>query len=160
MLAGCGSSEFDAMSVLESHPVKLDGEQIVLNPEQVDCGTREDLWTVSPLGDGRSVGRLTKKGRDLQFSDDVQIGDPSVGAPHTQVHGSLSVQVFQVGSIRDEDNWTKVGDAKVGVKFNHSCFQANPPFVMGIRHGQFDLSANPVFRFRLDGEWMVDQVLH
>lgn len=160
MLAGCGSGDFDAQAVLESRPVKLDGEQVVLNPDQVDCGVREDLWTISPLGEGRSVGRLTQKGRDLQFSDDVQVGDPGVGAPHTQVRGSLSVQVFQVGSVRDEDAFTKQGDAKVGVKFNHSCFQANPPLLMGIRHGQFDPSANPVFRFKKDQDWQADQVIH
>jgi hypothetical protein len=161
ILVGCGGNDFDATSVLESRPVKLDGEQVALNPDQVDCGAREDLWTVATLGgEGRSVGRLTQKGRDLQFSDDVQIGDPGLSVAHTQVHGSLPVQVFQVGSVREEDAWTKLGDAKVGVKINDACFQANPPLVMGIRHGQFDPTANPVFRFKLDRDWQVDQVIH
>jgi hypothetical protein len=160
MLAGCGPSGFDLTGSLESRPVRLDQEQVVLNTEQVDCGAREDLWTMSPLGDGRFVGRLTQKGRDLQFSDDVQIGDPAVGVPYAQVHGSFPVKVIQTGSVRDEDEWTKSGDAKVAVVINHSCFQANPPMLMGIRHGQFDQSSNPAFRFKLDGEWQVDRVVH
>ena len=160
VLAGCGSPGFDLTGVLESHPVRLDGEQVILYPEQVDCGTHEDLWNITPLGDGRSVGRLTQKGRDLQFSDDVQIGDPAVGIPYAQLHGSFGLRVMQAGPVRDEDDWTKSGDAKVGVKIDHSCFQANPPVLMGIRHGQFDQSASPVFRFKLDGEWTVDKVIH
>lgn len=160
MLAGCGPSGFDLTGVLESRPVRLDQEQVVLNTEQVECGTREDLWTMSPLGDGRFVGRLTQKGRDLQFNDDVQIGDPAVGVPYVQVHGPFSVKVIQPGSIRDEDDWTKSADAKVAVTINHGCFQANPPMLMGIRHGQFDQSSSPAFRFKLDGEWQVDRVIH
>jgi hypothetical protein len=160
MLAGCGPTGFDLTGVLESHPVRLDREQVVLNSEQVDCGTREDLWTISPLGDGRSLGRLTTKGRDLQFNDDVQIGDPAVGVPYVQLHGDFSVKVIQPGSVRDEDEWTKSADAKVAVKIDQSCFLANPPVLMGIRHGQFDQSSNPVFRFKLDGEWLADRVIH
>ncbi len=160
MLAGCGPSGFDLTGTLESHPVKLDREQLVLNSEQVECGAREDLWTMSPLGDGRSVGRLTQKGRDLHFNDDVQVSDPAVGVPYVQVHGDFSVRVIQAGSVRDEDEWTKSADAKVAVTINHSCFQTSPPMLMGIRHGQFDQSSNPVFRFKLDGEWLVDRVIH
>jgi hypothetical protein len=106
------------------------------------------------------VGRLTPKGRALQFSDDVQISDPVVGVPYVQIHGAFPVKASQVGSIRDEDQFTKVAEVKVTVGINHSCFQANPPLLMGIRHGQFDPSATPVFRFKMDGEWMVDQIVH
>ncbi len=160
MLAGCGPSGFDLNGVLESHPVRLDGEQVVLDQGQVECGTHEDLWTIESLGDGRALGRLTKKGRDLQFSDDIQIGDPAVGVPYVQLHGSFPVKVIQSGSVRDEDEWTKSADAKVVVRIDHSCFQASPPALMGIRHGQFDQSASPAFRFKLDGEWQVDRVVH
>jgi hypothetical protein len=160
MLAGCGPSGFDPAGVLESRPVRLDSEQVVLTPEQVDCGTREDLWTISPLGDGRSFGRLTQKGRNLQFNDDIQIGDPVVGVPYVQLHGSFPVKVIQTGSIRDEDEWTKSADVKVAVRIDHSCFQTNPPMLMGIRHGQFDPSSSPAFRFKLDTDWQVDRVVH
>ncbi len=160
MLGACGSGEFSANGALEAHPVQLDGEQVVLDQGQVDCGAHEDLWDITPLGDGRSVGRLTKKGRDLQFSDDVQIGDPVVGYPYVQIHGTFPVKVFQVGAVREEDQYTKQADARVTVGINHGCFQNSPPTLMGIRHGQFDLSASPVFRFRLDGAWTVDKVIH
>ena len=160
MLAGCGPSGFDLNGVLESRPVQLDGEQVAMDQGQVDCGAREELWSIQPLGDGRALGRLTQKGRDLQFSDDVQIGDPAVGVPYVQVRGSFPVKVIQPGSVRDEDQWTKSADAKVAVRIDHSCFQANPPSLMGIRHGQFDPSTSPAFRFKLDGEWQVDRVLH
>jgi hypothetical protein len=159
-LAGCGGNGFDLAGVLESRPVRLDGEQVVLDQVQVECGAREDLWTLSPLGDGRAVGRLTQKGRNLQFGDDVQIGDLVVGNPYIQLRGSFSLRVNQTGSIRDEDEWDKLADAKVSVKIDHSCFQATPPVLMGIRHGQFDQSASPVFHFKLDGSWTVDQVVH
>ena len=160
MLAGCGGGGFDLRGVLESRPVRLDGEQVVMDQGQLDCGTHDDLWTISPLGDGRTVGRLTQKGRDLHFGDDVQIGDPVVGMPYAQLHGSFSIKMYRAGSIRDVDEWSKLADAKVGVKIEHSCFEANPLVLMGIRHGQFDLTVNPAFRLKLDQEWQVDQVVH
>ena len=160
LLAGCGGGGFDVNGLLESRPLRLDGEQVMLSGDALECGAREDLWTVTSLGDQRSVGRLSQKARDLQFSDDVQIGDPVVSYPYAQIRGSFSVAVLQVGSIRDEDAFTKVADAKVGVKIDHSCFQSSLPLVMGIKHGQFSRSTNPVFRFKMDGEWMVDQIIH
>ena len=159
-LAGCGGGGFNPGGILESRAVRLDGEQIVLDQGQVDCGAREDLWTITPMGDGRALGRLTPKGRDLQFSDDIQIGDPLVPTPYAQIHGNFPVKVLQVGSVRDEDEWTKLADVKLTVGINHSCFQANSPALMGIRHGQFDASANPVFRFKMDQEWTVDKIVH
>jgi hypothetical protein len=160
MLAGCGSNASDPNSILESHPVRLDGEQVILDSGQLECGAREDLWIVGPMSDGRAVARLTQKGRDLRFSDDVQVGEPGVLVPYVQIHGSFAVKVLQMGPIRDEDAFTKLIDAKVGVKIDHSCFQTILPVLMGIRHGHFDQSTNPVFRYRLDGEWLMDQVIH
>jgi hypothetical protein len=158
-LTACGSGEFSVNRALESRPIQLDGEQVVLNQDQVDCGIREELWAITPFGETRSAGRLTQKGRDLHFSDDVQIGDPVVGSPYVQIRGSFPVRVLRVGSVHDEDAYTKVADAKVAVTINHSCFQGSLP-VMGIRHGQFDPSTNPVFRFIMDGEWQVDRIVH
>jgi hypothetical protein len=160
LLAGCGSGEFSVNGALQARPVQLDGEQLALDQGQVDCGARDELWEITSLGDTRAVGRLTKKGRDLQFSDDVQIGDPAVGLPYVQIRGSFPVRVIQVGSVRDEDQYTKLADARIAVHIDNSCFQMNPPTLMGIRHGQFDPSANPVFRFKMDGGWMVDQIVH
>ena len=74
---------------------------------------------ITSLGEGRALGRLTKKGRDLQFSDDVQIGDPAVGAPYVQIHGTFPVRVFQIDSVRDEDAYTKLAEVKLTVGFGH-----------------------------------------
>ncbi|HSP70280.1 MAG TPA: hypothetical protein VLN48_21295 [Bryobacteraceae bacterium] len=157
VLAGCGGSGFDPNGLLESRPVRLDGEQVVLSSSQVECGVQNDLWTVSPMGDGRSLGRLTQKGRDLQFGDDVQIVSP---LPYVQVRGSFSLKVLQMGNIQDTDPFTKVAEAKVGIRIDHKCFQDSFPALMGIRHGEFTPSASPVFRFKLDNEWLVDQIVH
>jgi len=160
-LAGCGGGGFDARGALESRPVRLDGEQVMLDQGQLDCGSREDSWVVSPMGDTRSIARLTQKARDLQFSDDVQIGDPDIKVPYAQIRGSLPVAVQQIGTVRDDDAFTKSVEAKVGVRVNHSCFQNPLPVLMGIRHGRFDASTSPVFRFKLEGDaWTVDQVVH
>lgn len=156
-LAGCGGGGFDPNGVLESRPVRLDGEQVVLNPSQVDCGAQNDLWTISPMGVDRSLGRLTQKGRDLQFGDDIQIVSPS---PYAQVRGSLSLKVLQVASVQDTDPFTKVAEARVGVRIDHKCFQDSFPVLMGIRHGEFTPATNPVFRFKLDNEWQFDQIVH
>ena len=160
LLAGCGSNEFSVNAALEARPVQLDGEQIALDQSQVDCGVRDELWEITPLGDNRAVARLTKKGRDLQFSDDVQIGDPAVGLPYVQIHGSFPVRVIQVGSVHDVDQYTKTADARIAVRIDNSCFQMTPPTLMGIKHGQFDATTNPVFRFKMDNGWMVDQIVH
>jgi hypothetical protein len=159
-MSGCGGGGFAPNALLESHPVHLDGEQVVLDQAQVDCGTREDLWTLSPLGDTRFIGHLTQKGRNLQFSDDIQIGDPGVGVPYAQIHGAFTVKALQIGSVRDENEWTKLAESKIAVHIDHACFESSPPVLMGIRHGQFDASASPVFRFKLDGEWALDQIVH
>jgi hypothetical protein len=160
-LTGCGGGGFDARSTLESRPARLDGEQILLDQTQLDCGVREDLWIVSPLGDARSVARLTQKARDLQFSDDVQIGDPEIKLPYAQIRGSFPITVLQMSSVRDQDAFTKLAEAKVGVRIDHSCFQNPLPVLMGVRHGKFDPSSNPVFRLKLEGDaWLTDQVVH
>jgi hypothetical protein len=159
-LAGCGGGGFDPNGILESHPVRLDGEQVMLRSEDVDCGAREELWTVTPAGDGTAVARLTQKARDLQFGDDVRIGEPGITVPYAQLRGSFSVKILQAGSIHDDDAFTKRADLKVGVRIDHSCFQNFLPVLMGIRKGQFSASTNPIFRFKMDGEWMLDQILH
>ena len=161
LLAACGSGGFDPNAALESQPVRLDGEQVVLDQGQLDCGALEDLWDVAQLGEGRAVARLTQKGRNLQFSDDVQIGDANIALPYAQIHGLFGVKVLQPATVRDDDPSTKTVEAKVAVKIDHKCFQDTWPVLMGVRHGQFTPSANPAFRFKLEGEhWPFDQVVH
>jgi hypothetical protein len=143
--------------VLESRAVRLDGEQAVLSAAQVECGVQNDLWIISPMGEERSLGRLTQKGRDLQFGDDVQIVQP---ASWVQLRGSFSLHALQVANIQDSDAYTKVAEAKVGVRIDHKCFQDSLPVLMGIRKGQFSSAANVSLRFKLDNEWQFDQVVH
>ena len=109
------------------------------------------------MGEARSLGRLTQKGRDLQFGDDIQIVPPT---PYAQVRGSFSLKVLQVGTIQDSDAFTKIAEAKVGVRIDHKCFQDNLPILMGIRHGEFTASTSTVFRFKLENEWQFDQIIH
>ena len=156
-LSGCGGNGFDPNGLLEGRPVRLDGEQVVLNSSQVECGVQNDLWTIAPMGDERSLGRLTQKGRDLQFGDDIQIVSPS---PYAQVRGSFPLKVLQMGNIQDSDAFTKTAEAKVGVRIDHKCFQDSLPVLMGIRHGEFTSSTSTVFRFRLENEWQFDQIIH
>jgi hypothetical protein len=109
------------------------------------------------MGEERSLGRLTQKGRDLQFGDDVQIVQP---ASWVQLRGSFSLHALQVANIQDSDAYTKVAEAKVGVRIDHKCFQDSLPVLMGIRKGQFSSAANVSLRFKLDNEWQFDQVVH
>ena len=156
-LSGCGGNGFDPNGLLEGRPVRLDGEQVVLSPSQVECGVQNDLWTIAPMDDARSLGRLTQKGRDLQFGDDIQIVPPT---PYAQVRGSFSLSVLHVGNIQDSDAFTKTAEAKVAVRIDHKCFQDSLPVLMGIRRGEFNASTSPVFRFKLENEWQFDQIIH
>ena len=71
--AGCAGKDFNedkAREIVESQPVRLDGEQASLNNAQIDCGVRSDLWErpveASP---GHTSARLTAEARALKFSD-------------------------------------------------------------------------------------------
>src|SRR6266852_5693808 len=73
--AGCAGTDFDeekAKNIVEGKAFKLEGEQVSLTADQVECGVRGELWEprveTSP---GHSSSHLTQQGRDLKFSDDV-----------------------------------------------------------------------------------------
>ena len=72
---GC-NKDFDdtvAQVRVNAQPIKLEGEQVVLKDDQVDCGVEKELWEAPvPVGD-RRVARLLQAGRDLKFFDDVMI---------------------------------------------------------------------------------------
>jgi len=160
MLTGCAATPFDeddAAFAVKNTPVQLSGEQVLLVDDQLACGDREDLWHLTPLGGGREIGKLTDKGRALQFSDDVRF-EPNVGAT-VQVSGKFSLRVSQVVSMHDEGENTKFLEAKTRVVVDHSCF-GHSPVLLGIRHGEFTASANPRFRLRLRDEWAVSELLH
>jgi len=160
MLTGCASTIFDeddAANVLQSAPLQLSGEQVLLVEDQLACGEREDLWHLTQLGGGRAIGKLTDKGRALQFSDDARL-EPNVGAT-IQVSGKFSLRALQVVAMHDEGENAKFVEAKTGIVLDHRCF-GHAPVLLGIRHGEFTVSANPRFRLRLRGDWTVGELLH
>jgi len=163
ILTGCASSEFSkdlAKSVLEANPVQLNGEQLLLNEEQVRCGDREDLWHLTQVDGGHTIGRLSEKGRELQFSDDVRIGYSGAEGATVQVSGKFSLQVARIPSFQDEGERSKVVEARTSVVVNHKCFKRPLPVLMGIQHGEFSANANPLFRLRLRENWGVEELLH
>lgn len=162
MLAGCGEGPFDAgraQVAFTAHLVRLDGEQVALTYDQFNCGVKAELWTVEPLGEERSIGRLSEQARALQFADDVRI-EPQ-RQPYVQVRGEFKLVAPKVISIQDEDGETKIIEAKAGPVLNHACFgESNPPFLMGIHKGDFQQDVAPRFEFKLNGDWAVERVLH
>jgi hypothetical protein len=157
-LSGCSSPEFDAdgaKGMLEGTPVTLSGEQVTLTGTQLDCGVQSELWD-PPNG---NVARLTQKGRDLKFTDDVRVTDPEIHQPYIQVTGKFPVSVAEVSKIRDESGM-KLADVRLGVVIAQECFTTPLP-IMGVRKGKFSPDAPVVFRFQGSGkEWKFDKLMH
>ena len=157
-LLGCGASEFDGGAIkglLEGAPLDLSNEQVTLTGQQLECGVQNELWE-PPSG---NMARLTQKGRDLKFTDDVRLNDPEIHAPYSQVNGKFPVQVSDVSRVRDTDGG-KLADVKLGIVIAHECF-ATPLPLMGIRKGKFTPEAPVVFRFRgSDKEFTFDKLMH
>jgi hypothetical protein len=160
-LAGCSNGPFDDSRIrylLEVTALPLNGEQVMVTQQQLECGAQSELWEMQSLGPGLSVGRLLPRGRELKFDDDVQLNDMRMA--YTQLRGDFSVSMFEVQSIHDENPTTKLVDAKVGVRINHSCF-ATPLMLMGVRHGKFTQDFPPRFEFRQVGDdWQYDSIVH
>lgn len=158
-LTGCSKPDFgvDTIKVmLEGSPLILSDEQVTLTFKQVECGVQEELW--DPPSD--HIAKLTQKGRDLKFSDDVRVEDPEIHVPFTQVTGSFPVSVSDVAKLRDTDDGMKLADVKLGVVINHDCFTAPLP-LMGIHKGKFSPEAPVVFRFQGSGQdWTLDKLIH
>jgi hypothetical protein len=161
LLTACADGPFGEAKVrelVESGTMKLSGEQVMLSEDQFNCGVRAELWEVEKLGPVRSVGRLTQKARDMKFDDDVQIGDRDMRSPYAQIRGDFSIVLVEVTGIRDENAKTKLVDAKLGARFDHSCFAWLP--LMGVRHGQFNQDALPKLEFRMAGDWEFAGIQH
>jgi hypothetical protein len=161
-LAGCGSpSDFSwgkVSGILQGNPVKLDAEYVMLSPGEVECGVQNDLWEAPASNSSRATARLTQKGRDLKFSDDVSIGD--MRRAYVQVRGEFSLGGVDVSADHDgPEAGTRVVDAKVGVIVPHSCF-SNPLQVMGVKKGNFTQDSPPVLLFRLTNNWEFEKFVH
>src|SRR5271165_2127653 len=145
-LAACSTPSFDNDAVkgmLESTPLELSNEQVMLNDSQLDCGVKNDLWDPP---DGNNIARLGQKGRDLHFTDDIRLHDPEIHQPYTQVSGKFTVQVAEVTKVRDTEGG-KLADVKLGIMVTHECFTTPLP-LMGVRKGKFAPDAPVVFRFK------------
>jgi hypothetical protein len=158
-LSNCGSSEFDGDAVkalLEGTPLTVSSEQVTLTNTQVDCGVQAELWD-PPSG---NMAKLTQKGRNLKFTDDVRVLDPDIHQPFTQVTGTFPVSVTEVSKLRNTDDGAKLADVKLGVVIANECFTTPLP-LMGIRKGKFAPDAPVVFRFQGSGkEWTLDKLVH
>jgi hypothetical protein len=158
-LSGCASPGFDEGAVkglLESTPLTVSTEEVTLTPSQADCVLQNELWE-QPNG---NTARLTQKGRDLKFTDDLRFGDPDMRLPFTQVTGTFPVSVSDVSKLRDTDGGMKLADVKLGVVITHECFTSPLP-LMGIKKGKFSPAAPVVFRFQGSGkDWSLDKLMH
>jgi len=165
LLTGCSSSDFNygkVRGIIEGSPLRLDAEYVMLSQREYMCGIQEDLWDTptTPIGLAGQTGvaRLTQKGRDLKFSDDVSIGD--MRYPYVQVRGDLSISVTEITSDRDgPEQFTKLVETKMGVNIPNTCFP-NPLPIMGVRKGKFTQDYSPVLFFRYNNGWSIDRVFH
>jgi hypothetical protein len=167
LLQSCGPNDFNygkARNLIEGSPMHLDAEYVMLSAAEFQCGLQEELW--DPLPQGVIVGmigqtgtaRLTQKGRDLKFSDDVMIGDKRY--PYVQVRGDLSLGVLEITNDKaGSDEFTRLVEAKLGVLIPYSCFP-NPLTIMGVRKGQFTQDASPILEFRYNNGWSVEKIVH
>ena len=160
VLSGCAEEGFGnetVAQILQTGKIRIEGEQVILTQAQLDCGTREELWTPESTG-ARSIARLSAQASALGFADNLQIGDRSVPAS-VQVRGEFPLQVLKVLTIKDKDASTKIAEAKVGIKVKHSCLAGALP-LMGIKRGDFSADAAPRFQIGGGPQWAFERILH
>src|SRR5215470_10146252 len=110
LCAGCGNKDFGdglAREVIEAKPVMLDGEQVILNGEQIQCGVQNDFWdTPTQVGD-KTIARLLPKGRELKFFDDV-IREAGCQDFSVQMRGEVPVSFGGASEIKDTEQGIKM----------------------------------------------------
>jgi hypothetical protein len=153
LLTACGGpTEADVLrAAAGSHPLELSSEQVSLSMEQVNCGVRNELWEEADSGTGGQTYRLTQKGRDLQFSDDILPIGPNYGAMYTQVRGKFALQMGRVDRIRTASDGSKLVQAQLGVRVPHECFAAALP-LMAVAKGKFTPDVFPTLKYEAAGE--------
>jgi hypothetical protein len=160
----CGLGEFNdgrcALAIQRS-PVRLDGEQVMLTKQQVDCGASSDLWDQpQQFGEDRATAHLSSAGRALKFDDDVSVAEPGQNKPSVQIRGEFPLQVLEIFNTRDEEPGVKLVEVRLGINVPHSCFP-QPLLLMGVRKGKFSQDAHPVVRLKQDGtSWSVERLVH
>ena len=145
----------------EAKPVQLDSEQVSLTAEQLNCGVNNDLWDSAPPEAGAQASyRLTDKGRDLQFSDNVYASGSGFSTPYVQVRGKFNLQIIRIAEVSDTNDGSKLAQAQIGVKIAHPCFAASLP-LMGVRKGKFSPDALPSLRFEpAEDSWEPVELIH
>jgi hypothetical protein len=163
--AGCSDPNlFDenvARGAAQAEPFALDSEQVSMTPVQLACGVTDELWDAPIAAADRTVSHLQQKGRSLNFSDDISSDEAGHLLPYTQVRGKFPLQLDQVISIKDgDDNYTKIVQAKIGVKIAEPCFDT-PLYIMGVHRGQYhdDLPATLQYERYGDG-WHLAKIVH
>jgi hypothetical protein len=166
ILQGCGGpNDFNygkVRNIIEGSPLRLDAEYVWLTAAQYECGVQEDLWQAptgySGLPGQIGTARVTRKGNDLKFSDDVTLGEKRY--PYVQIRGDFSVAVNEITNDKaGPEEFTRLVETKVGAIINHSCFP-NPLPIMGVRKGQFTQDFSPILMFRYRDGWSIDKVVH
>jgi hypothetical protein len=163
LATACGH-EFDgeAIQMGAGKLVELDREQVSMSYEQLVCGIKNELWEgdSTESGQPQTSYRLTQKGRDLQFSDDVYPNGASLSTPYTQVRGKFRLQLGQVTAITNGSDHAKLVQAKLSVKIPHPCFATALP-IMGVRKGKFAPDAAPVLKYEEDESgWQLTELVH
>ena len=157
LLTGCGESGFNYGKVgnlIQGSPTRVDAEYVMMTQPQVDCGVQNDLWD-PPAG---NRARLTQKGRDLKFADDVIVGE--MKSPYAQIRGDFTLVAMDILADRDgPEPQTKMVDVRIGVPISNSCFP-QPLAMMGVRKGNFTQDYPPVLLFRYNGGWTFDKFVH
>jgi len=163
MLAGSGGEgDFNYgkfRGIIEGTPMRLDAEYVMISSQQVQCGIENDLWdSPTSMGQERSVARLTQKGRDLKFADDVSLGELRI--PFAQIRGDIQLSVIEIINDRDgPEKDTRLADVRVGAVIQHPCFPAPLP-IMGVKKGNFTQDYPPVIMFRYNDGWQFEKFVH
>jgi len=149
------------VQVTTERPFNLESEEVSLPQAAVDCGVENNLWLPPEDVSGRAVARLTQKGRDLNFTDDVSINEPGYSQPHAQMRGNLSLAVNQVLSIADgTEQGTKIVQAPIQVMVPHPCFPA-PLAIMGFRRSRPAQGIAPTVEFDYTNDgWRLEKFIH
>ena len=163
VLSSCGSKDFNEQMAgvqVTAQPIKLEGEQVVLNEGQVDCGVKNDLWEAPAMQGKSSFARLLQKGRDLKFSDDVVVTEKGSNVSYVQIRGDIQVEVIPPFDIRDDGPDAKLVSVKLGAIIQHMCFTSSLP-IMGVRKGEFKPEAIPLLRYTREGtQWTFQKLVH
>jgi hypothetical protein len=164
MLQSCGPNDFNygkVRNIIEGSPMRLDAEYVMLTQGQYECGLQEELWEAPThlIVQGQSgTARVTQKGQDLKFSDDVMIGDKRY--PYVQIRGDFNLFVNEITNDKaGPDEFTRFVETKVAVVIPHSCFPTPLP-LMGVRKGQFSQDYSPILEFRYNNGWSIEKVVH